>query len=168
MSQPIKLIPLFWNTMDPNLSKVKLLVWIYRKWNYPKFTNIYITSRRQLIKMYFIIYLTIIIWWYRKCYCFPSINFAELGTVPHVGKRKISHFETGECKIHGQHLICCFQECSARCGSGTDKNEPIEGQVESLLVKDGFGSDWDGYGFRYHCLPHFNSNWNMNTDTVEY
>ena len=45
--------------------------------------------------MYFIIYLTIIIWWYRKCYCFPSINFAELGTVPHVGKRKISHFETG-------------------------------------------------------------------------
>ena len=105
--------------------------------------------------MYFIIYLTIIIWWYRKCYCFPSINFAELGTVPHVGKRKISHFETGECKIHGQHLICCFQECSARCGSGTDKNEPIEGQVESLLVKDGFGSDCDGYGFSttvYHIL----------------
>ena len=92
--------------------------------------------------MYFIIYLTTLIWWYRKCYCFSSINFAELSRVPHVGKRKNITFRDGGVQnIHEQHLICCFQKCSARCGSGTDKNEPIEGQVESLLVKDGFGSD---------------------------
>jgi hypothetical protein len=83
--------------------------------------------------MYFIIYLTILIWWYVNIIV-SSINFVKLSTVPRRQKKNISHFETGECKIHGQHLICYSRKCWARCGSGTDKNRPIEGQEESLLV----------------------------------
>jgi hypothetical protein len=35
-------------------------------------------------------------------------------------------------------------------------------------IRDGFGSDTHGYEFGCHCLPHFISNSDTNTNIIEY